>query len=124
MAEIVSRGKNKWLVRVFLGRVDGRTRYHNKVVHGTKKAAQQYARETETKRDLGTLNKPTSEDVTLNKFLDRWLEEFKRGSVRERTFIGYEFVLNHYVRPYVGDDRLSELTARRLQSAYNQLSEA
>jgi len=124
MAEIVSKGPGKWLVRVFLKRVDGRTKYHNKVVHGTKSDAQKYARSAETKRDLGTLDKPSSEDPTLNKFLDGWLKEFKKGSVKERTYEGYTFVLDNYVRPQLGKDRLTELTARRIQGHYNDLSEA
>lgn len=124
MAEIIPKGTDKWLVRVFINRVAGRTKYHNKVVHGTKKAAQRYAREAETKRDLGILNKPSSEDLTLNKFLDRWLKESKQGSVRERTLEGYVFVLDNYVRPYLGKDHLSELTARRIQGVYNDLSES
>lgn len=124
MAEIIKRGEGKWLVRVFTGRVDGRTRYHNKVIHGTKKKAQQYARETETKRDLGTLDKPAKDDPTFRTFLDGWMKEFKKGSVKERTFEGYVYTLKQYVRPYLGEDRLSELTARRIQSVYNELSES
>jgi integrase len=124
VAEIVSKGKGKWLVRVFLGRSAGRTKYHNKLVHGTKKDARKYAREAETQRDLGTLIKASSEDVTLDKFLDGWLCEFKKGSVKERTYEGYVFILDNYVRPRLGKNRLTELTARTIQAAYNDLSEA
>jgi integrase len=124
MAEIISRGKNKFLVRVFLGRTNGRARYHNKVVHGGKKAAEKYAREAEVKRDLGTLEKPANEDPTFGKFLDGWMKEFKKGSVRDRTYEGYVYTLKQYVRPYLGKDRMSELTARRIQGVYNELSQS
>lgn len=85
---------------------------------------QKYAREAETKRDLGILNKPSSEDLTVNKFLDGWLSEFKKGSVKERTYEGYVFVLDNYVRPSLGNENLTELTARRIQGLYNDLSES
>lgn len=124
MAEIVSKGKDKWLVRVFLRRVAGHTKYFNKTVHGTKKDALKKARELETKRDLGISLTPSSENPTLGKFLDSWLKEFKKGSVKERTYESYEWVLDHFVRPYLGDDLLTELTPRRIQSLYNDLSEA
>lgn len=124
MAEIISKGDRKFLVRVFLKRVNGRTKYHNKLIHGTKKDAEKYARTAEVKRDLGELDKPANEDPTFGKFLDGWMKEFKRGSVRDRTFEGYEYTLKQYVRPYLGDDRLSELTARRIQGVYNELSES
>jgi integrase len=124
MAEIIPRGKNKHLVRVFLGRTNGRARYHNKVVHGGKKAAEKYAREAEVKRDLGQLDKPASEDPVFGKFLDDWMREFKKGTVRERTYEGYDYTLKQYVRPYLGKDRISELTARRIQGVYNELTES
>lgn len=124
MAEITKRGDGKYLVRVFLGRVDGRVKYHSKLIHGTKKKAEQYARDTETKRDLGTLNKPEPADPTFGKFLDGWLKDFKRGTVKERTFHDYEYQIKRYVKPRLGNDKLSELTARRIQSVYNELQEA
>ena len=124
MAEIIQRGDRKFLVRVFLRRKNGRTSYHNKIVHGTKKDAEKYARSAEVKRDLGTLEKPESDDPTFGKFLDDWMKEFKKGSVRERTYEGYVYTLKQYVRPYLGKDRLSELTARRIQGMYRELSES
>ncbi len=123
MAEIINRN-GKYLVRVFLGRVNGKIQYHSKTIHGNKKAAESYARDIETKRDLGTLNQPTPDDPTFGKFLDDWMAAFKRGSVKERTFNAYEYTLKQYVRPYLGEDRLSELSARRIQGVYNELSEA
>jgi integrase len=123
--QIINRGDNKWLVRIFIRRTSEGTRiYHNKVVHGKKKKAQEYARDIETKRDLGTLDKPAIEDPTLDKFLDGWLIAFKKNTVKERTYAGYEYVLNQYVRPYLGQDKLSELTVLRIQGVYNELSEA
>jgi integrase len=51
------------------------------------------------------------------------MSAFKKGTVKERTYSDYEYTLKQYVRPYLGDDRLSELTARRVQGIYNELSE-
>src|ERR1051325_8702064 len=124
MAEIIPRGDRKFLVRVFVKRVNGRTKYHNKLIHGTKKDAEKYARTAEHKRDLGILDKPENEDPTFGKFLDGWMKEFKKGSIRDRTYEGYVYTLKQYVRPYLGKDRMSELTARRIQGVYNELSES
>lgn len=123
MAEIIPRGEGKWLVRVFVRRVAGRTKYHNKVVHGTKKDAQKYARQAETKRDLGILDQPAVDDPTFKSFLDGWMVQFKKGSVTERTYEGYAYQIKQYVVPYVGQLRLSELTARKIQDTYNHLHE-
>jgi integrase len=122
MAQIIPRGPNKWLVRVFLGRTsEGKTKYHNKVVRGRKKDARKYALVTETKRDLGLLDNLKADELTFDTFLDEWLSEFKKDTVRERTFIGYQYILNHYVRPYLGKTNLSDLTTRRIQGLYNDL---
>jgi integrase len=123
MAEIIPKGKSKWMVRVFVSRRAGKTKYHNKVVHGKKSDAQKYARQAETKRDLGILDKPPADDPTLKSFLDGWMVQFKKGSVTDRTYAGYEYTLKQYVIPYLGKLRLSELTARVIQTAYNQLQE-
>lgn len=79
MAQIISRGTNKWLVRVFLGRsADGKRKHHNKVVHGTKKQAVRYAQSSETKRDLGTL------DISVSPAYDTVADDF--NDMRETTF--------------------------------------
>jgi len=121
MAEIIKRAKNRWLVRVFLGRDSlGKTRYHNKIIRGNKKAAHTYARDTETKHSLGILHKP--KPITLNAFLDRWLAEFKKPTVRERTFNQYTQIIDLHIRPQLGKTLLTELTARQIQNLYNALS--
>lgn len=50
-----SRGRHRWLVRVFVGR-DRETRkrrYHNRTVHGTARRAQEYLTKMLRERDLG-----------------------------------------------------------------------
>jgi hypothetical protein len=61
MAEIKPYGKGKWLVRVFIRRTaEGRMLRHSKVIRGLKTDAQKYARDVETKRDLGTFERPVN----------------------------------------------------------------
>ncbi len=53
--QIVPRGENTWLVRVYLGRDPrtGKRLYNNKTVHGTKKAARTYLNGALREHDLG-----------------------------------------------------------------------
>jgi integrase len=124
MSEIIPRGERKWLVRVFIKRVNGKKKYHSKMVRGTKKDAEKYARQKETERDLGTLDKPAKEDPEFSDYLDDWMKEFKKGSVKARTLEGYEYTIQQYVKPYFKGVLLSALTARRIQNAYNEMNEA
>lgn len=125
MASIQNRGKNKWLVRVFLGRESGRVRFHDKLVHGDRKAAKSYADKIEAARDNGTLEellypKPV-EVLTLDAYLDRWLREAVKPSVRETTFDGYSDLLVRYVRPALGAHPLAEITPPDVQALYNSM---
>lgn len=87
MASIKNRGKNKWMVRVFLGRERGKVRFHDKLVRGDRKAAKAYADKIEAARDGGTLdqllNPQKAEVLTLGAYLDRWLSEAVKPTVRE-----------------------------------------
>lgn len=124
MASIKPRGKNKWFVRVFLRREQGKIKFHDKLVHGNKKNADAYAWKIESARDNGTLdellNPPT---LTLDAYLDRWLKESVKPSVRESTFNDYHDILKRYVRPMLGARMLVEIRPPDVQAIYNALKE-
>jgi len=42
---IIKRGKNKYLVRLYVGLENGKRKYHSKTIHGTKKDAERYLNE-------------------------------------------------------------------------------
>lgn len=127
MASITNRGKNRWFVRVFLGRERGEPKFHNKLVRGDKKAAQAYATRIEAARDAGTLEElldPKQREVlTLDAYLDRWLDEAVKPSVRETTHDGYSDLLRRYVRPTLGARALGEITPPDVQALYNSMRE-
>jgi len=109
--QIIRRGDNKFLCRIFLGRdeVTGRRKYHNATVRGTKKDAQRFINGVLREQDLGTFAEPSR--MTLSEFLDRWLKESAKPSVSERTYQNYVWLLKTYVRPKLGTVRLSALIA-------------
>ena len=122
--QIIKRGERSWLVRVFLGR-DPHTRkrrYHNHTVKGSKKDAQRYLNGVLREIDMGTFVEPTA--MTLNGYLDHWLEKATRPRVRERTFYSYESLLEKHVRPKLGDRRLSLLTPMEIQDLYSRMLES
>jgi integrase len=125
MASIKSRGRNRWFVRVFLGREQGRVKFHDKLIHGSKHDADAYARKMETARDNGTLaellNPQRPEVLTLDAYLDRWLKEAVKPTVREGTFEDYADILKRYVRPALGAYSLDGLEAPDIQAIYNAM---
>jgi len=118
MAEVINRGNGKYLVRIFLGRDNnGRVKYINKTIVGNKKDALAWARDQETKRDLGTMLHPSK--LTLNAFLDDWLATHVRPNVRRATHEGYGFLLDKHIRPALGEMPLQQIEAEHIQNVYN-----
>jgi len=117
IGQIVNRGPNTWLVRVPLGRDSaGRRKYHNHTVHGTKKDAQRYLVAVQREIDLGTFVEPAN--TTVNAYLDDWLETVAKSRVRSQTFTDYAGHLARYVRPALGERRLTTVTPVDIQGVY------
>lgn len=120
--QIISRGKNIWLVRIYLGRDDsGKRIYLNKTIHGPKKAAQAWLHQRLTERDAGVAVKPAQQ--TLNDYLDRWLETAARPRVRPKTFVGYQNLLDRHIRPALGARPLSKISPLEVQQTFQAMQE-
>ncbi|HEX7124883.1 MAG TPA: site-specific integrase [Thermodesulfobacteriota bacterium] len=122
--QIIKRGERLWLVRVYAGREkapDGtlRKKYIGKTVHGTKKDAQALLNDWLRKKDLHELIEPSR--MTLNEYLDRWLEDVAKAKLRERTYAVYEWNLKRYVRPALGSRKLREITPLDIQGLYTEM---
>jgi len=120
--QIISRGKNVWLVRFYLGRDEaGKRIYLNKTIHGPRKAAQAWLNQRLTERDAGVAVKPAQQ--TLNEYLDRWLETAAKPRVRPKTLVGYQSVLDCHIRPALGSRPLSKITPLEVQQAFQAMQE-
>jgi hypothetical protein len=74
VGHIIARGGRRWLIRVYLGRdrETNRRNYHNRTPHGPIREAQAYWTRKLRERDLG--RDLEGAKITLNEYLDRWLE--------------------------------------------------
>jgi integrase len=123
VGQIIARGDRRWLIRVYLGRdrETNKRNYHNRTIHGSMREAQSYLtrklRERELGRDL------EGAKITLNEYLDRWLETAIRPRVRPKTFQDYQGMLHRYVRPILGERVLAGLRPPDLQTMYLQMTE-
>lgn len=122
MASIKKVGDNAWQVRVFLGRKNGKTLRHTKVVHGTKRTAEEYARKKESARDLGKLDVEI-EQITLSKWMARWLES-RKGSLRERTIEWYTYLIDEHInKSKLADKYLDRIKPLDVQDFYDAVAE-
>jgi integrase len=123
VGQIIARGDRRWLIRVYLGR-DSETKkrnYHNRTIHGSLREAQAYLTRKLRERDLG--RNLEGAKITLNEYLDRWLETAVGPRVRPKTFQDYRGMLYRYVRPVLGERVLAALRPLDLQSVYQQMIE-
>jgi integrase len=123
MAQFAKRGKDKqgrerYMVMVFWGRdAKGKRQFHCKMITG-RKEAEAYARAKEHERDTGKPLKPVS--LTVNDLLDRWLQQCKR-TVREKTLEWYTYMLDKYVRPHIGNKKLTAIRLFDFEDLYLKL---
>lgn len=118
--QIIAKSKNTWLVKIFQGRdTNGKRKYFSKAIHGTKKDAQKYLTAKLREKDLGVFIEPAA--MTLNAYLDKWLETAARPRLRERTFEDYRDYLKRYVRPSLGLRKLSDIKPLDVQNLYGEM---
>ena len=56
--------------------------------------------------------------LTVSDFLDRWLSDAVRGTVRESTYSRDKYLVTNHVRPALGLVKLKNLNAMHLQRLY------
>lgn len=119
--QIIKRGDNTWLVRIFTGRdAQGKRRYVNKTIRGNKKDANNYLSKTLTAMSTGTFVEPVK--LTVDEYLNRWLKMAAKPRLRERSFDDYSEKLDRYVRPLIGARKLSDVRAIDVQTIYSRMS--
>jgi integrase len=120
--QIIRRGENKYLIRLFLGREDatGKRHYHNKTFHGAQRDAQKWLTLALRRRDMGEPIEDT--DRRFSDWLDDWLK-IKAKSVRPRTLEIYTDNINRHVRPALGKRKLAGIVAGDIQKLYDDLTE-
>lgn len=64
----------------------------------------------------------SSRSLRVDKFLDTWLEESVRPTVRPRTFASYSMQVRVHIKPAVGRHALAKLTPRHVQEMLNDMT--
>ena len=59
--------------------------------------------------------------MTLGEWLDRWLDEYKEGTIRPSTLYSYRQYAKLYIKPILGDKVISRITPTDVQRMYTKL---
>ncbi len=120
--QLISKGKSKWLVRIYLGTdSEGKRSYFSKTINGNKKEAQAYLNKLLLQKDTGTFIQPTK--LFVKDLLNQWLNTAVKQRVRDNTFHSYNYMVKKYMEPYLGKYKLSQLTPANIQEFYAKLQE-
>ena len=59
--------------------------------------------------------------MTLGEWLDRWLAEYKDGTIRSGTLESYRNYIENYIKPQLGGKQVSLITTQDVQRMYRRL---
>ncbi len=113
---IYQRKDGRWVGQYVVQMADGpRYRY----IYGkTRKAVAERLTKAMADRDGGLVFEAGS--VTVAEYLDRWLSDSVRDTVKERTFDGYESIVRVHLKPSVGKLKLKALSPAHVRGLYRQ----
>ena len=107
---------------MYIGRdSQGRRHYFSETIKGCLKDAKKRLTEKLREKDTGTLIK--TERMTLNEYLDKWLESAISVRVRPNTLFDYKKHLRLQVRPHLGHYPLAALRPLHIQGLNTKLQQ-
>ncbi len=110
---VFQRKDSYWVAQIELG--DGkRKQYYLK----TQKEAVEKLRKAQRELEQGTL--VTGPQQTVKQYLEYWLEEVHKSSIKVSTYVKYGKLINRYIVPALGHLKLEKLTPQHVKSLYNQ----
>jgi integrase len=117
---IRKRSKNSYTIVLDVGKdpATGRRKQQWLSVRGTKKDAERKLAELANQLDTGGFVKPTR--LTIADFLSQWLRDYAQTSVRARTFLRYQQIVERHLIPHMGRIPLTELRPQHIQAMYAQ----
>lgn len=110
---IYHRKDGRWAAVISL---DGRKR---KTLYGkTRKEVQEKLRVAQNEQKQGVL--VVGSQQTVKQYLEHWLEEVHRSTIRVGSYVGYRRILDNHLIPVLGHIQMQKLTPQDVQSLYTQ----
>ena len=113
------REDGRWEGRIVIGhRENGEPLFRHVYAKTQKELLDKLHQNIECYRDV-----ELTEDsrMTLGEWLDRWLTEYKAGTVRPGTLEGYRRYIEYYIKPQLGDKQISLISQQDIQRMYRRL---
>ena len=108
---ITHRKDGRWMTTMTLE--DGKRKYF---YGATQAEALGKLREALHQQKQGTL--ATGKAQTLKTYLNHWLEDVHKSSIKPTTYVSYRAILNNHILPALGHIQVHKLTPQHVQSFY------
>lgn len=119
---IFQRKDGRWAASLAAGYDHNGKRIRKTVFGKTKKEVQDKLLELQQRKKTGALGE--SSKLNVAQFLDRWLHDVSRVTVRSSTYDRYSDLLRLHVKPRIGGVRLHRLTAPDVQGVFSTMEES
>jgi integrase len=110
---------NRWEATITVGYNTQGKRLRRTVYGWTKKEVQDKLTGLQSRKLDGTLGEPSK--LTVAKFLERWLEDSARPTIRATTHANYKGVIEKHITPRIGGIGLIKLVPAHVQSLYAEM---
>ena len=101
------RADGRWEGRIVVGhKEDGKPIFRSVFAYTQKDLMDKLHDSIELYRDVELT---AGYNMTLAEWLDKWLDEYKVFTIRTSTLEGYRYLSNCYIKPYLGDWKLSAI---------------
>ncbi|MGH9871545.1 MAG: tyrosine-type recombinase/integrase [Pyrinomonadaceae bacterium] len=119
--QLIHKRKNYWVIRIHK-RLDreGKQVYRTIKFEGDRSAAR--AELDRLLREQAEGREVTSPEITVNEYLDSWLETVAANRYSYKTLEGYKGIIAYDARPLIGDFKLSELQPNQVQRIFNAMT--
>ena len=113
------RSDGRWEGRIIIGHKNDGTPIFKSVFGKTQKATLKHLHQM---LDLYCDVDLTEEcRMTLGEWMDKWLDEYMLFTLRESSINGYKNLIEHQIKPFIGDKRITSLTTADMQKFYNKI---
>jgi integrase len=116
--QMIEKGDGKWLLRMYLGRVNGKRQYASETITGTTSQAKKRLTAMLNEKDVGSFVVPSKQ--TVHDYISGWLEG--KANASTKTVLDYTHRMEKDVYPFIGTVRLDKLTPAHIRSLYTKLS--
>lgn len=116
---IFQRSNGYWVGTINIGYDEAGKRRRKTIYGGTKKEVQDEMTRLQSRKLDGTLG--DAGRLTVGEFLDSWLEDSAKPTIRATTHASYEGVIRLHIKPRLGGLALGKLTPAHVQSLYSEM---